>query len=113
MRSLTDPFFKDKLDDSARKKLINELANIAFMTKQGNLIKTNDDPATYFPKVHKKYDGEDYFNRQHIPYDLNLVSYERYEEFLDRRSEMLAKAANDLMETLAPTGYEKVGLRQG
>ena len=68
-KSKLESFFKNKLDNSERKKIINELANIAFMTKKGNIIKTNDDPSTYFPKVHSKYNGKDYFERQQIPYD--------------------------------------------
>lgn len=99
-KSKLESFFKNKLDNSERKKIINEISNIAFMTKRGNIIKTNDDPVSYFPKVYNKYDGEDYFTRQQIPYDLNLLSYEKYQDFLDERAEMLAKKINAFLDSL-------------
>jgi hypothetical protein len=103
-RSKLDKFFKDKLDNSPRRKLINELANMAFMTKSGNLIKTNDDPRDYFPRVHKKYNGDEYFKRQSIPYDLKLMDYEAYESFLDQRCILLAKHVNEFLTSLKKGG---------
>lgn len=99
-KSKLEAFFKDKLDDSERKKIINEILNIAFMTKKGNIIKTNEDPASYFPKVYGKYNGEDYFKRQQIPYNLNLLSYEKYQDFLNERAGMLAKKINEFLDSL-------------
>jgi hypothetical protein len=99
-KSKLESFFKNKLDNSGRKKIINEITNIAFMTKKGNIIKTNDDPSVYFPKVYKKYNGKDYFERQQIPYDLNLLSYEKYQEFLDKRAEMLTERINEFLNSL-------------
>ena len=42
-------------DDAQKKRIINEVANLAFLTKEGNLIKTNDDPEKYFPRIVEKY----------------------------------------------------------
>ncbi len=100
-RSKLDSFLKQKIEkDSERKKIINEIANIAFMTKKGNIIKTNDDPAIYFPKVFKKYKGEDYFRRQQIPYEPHLLDYAKYEEFLDRRAGMIKDEINGFLDSL-------------
>ena len=99
-KSKLELFFKNKLDNSGRKKVINEISNIAFMTKRGNIIKTNDDPDSYFPKVYNKYNGTDYFRRQQIPYDLNLLSYEKYQDFLDERAKMLVKEINEFLYSL-------------
>jgi hypothetical protein len=99
-KSKLESFFKNKLDSSERKKIINEITNIAFMTKRGNIIKKDDDPSIYFPKVYKKYNGEDYFRRQQIPYDLNLLSYEKYQDFLLRRTEVLVDEINKLLNSL-------------
>lgn len=99
-RSKLETFFKDKLDDSERKKIINEISNIAFMTKKGNIIKTNEDPMSYFPKVYNKYNGEDYFRRQQIPYELGLLGYEKYDDFLNLRSERLTKEINEFLDSL-------------
>ncbi|HAQ05702.1 TPA: hypothetical protein DCP13_02805 [Candidatus Azambacteria bacterium] len=99
-KSKLESFFKNKLDNSERKKIINELANIAFMTKKGNIIKTNDDPSTYFPKVHSKYNGKDYFERQQIPYDRSLLSYEKYQEFLNKRAVVLTEKITEFLDGL-------------
>jgi hypothetical protein len=73
---------------------------MAFLTKQGNIIKTNEDPASYFPKVYKRYGGDDLFTRQQIPYDLKLLAYEEYEAFLNERSKRIAKEMNDFLAEL-------------
>jgi hypothetical protein len=99
-KSKLETLYKNKLDDSERKKIINEIANIAFMTKKGNIIKTNDDPISYFPKVFEKYGGDDYFKRQQIPYDLELLDYNKYPEFLDTRAGSLAKEINTFLDSL-------------
>lgn len=100
-RSKLDSVFKNKIDNpSERKKIINEIANIAFMTKKGNIIKTNEDPSIYFPKIYNKYNGEDYFTRQQIPYELNLLNYDNYQEFLNRRAIMLAEKINEFLGSL-------------
>lgn len=99
-KSKLESFCKDKIDRSEQTKLINDICNLAFMTKQGNIIKTNDDPETYFEKVSKKYGGFDYFERQAIPYDSSLLIYERYEKFLDKRAQLLARATNEFLKSL-------------
>jgi hypothetical protein len=91
---------KNKLDNSKRKKTINEISNIAFMTKRGNIIKTNEDPDSYFPKIYNKYNGEGYFKRQQIPYKSNLLSYEKYQDFLDERAKRLVKEINEFLDSL-------------
>jgi hypothetical protein len=100
-RSKLEAFLKGKKTESAdRKRLINEIANMAFLTKQGNIIKTNEDPASYFPKVFKRYEGEDLFERQQIPCELDLLTYEKYETFLNKRAERLAKSINEFLGQL-------------
>lgn len=98
-RSKLNSFLKD-LDNSQRKKIINEITNIAFMTKKGNIIKTNEDPISYFPKVYEKHGGDDYFIRQQIPYDTYLLNYEKYHEFLNVRAEILTKELNNFLNNL-------------
>jgi len=99
-KSKLGSFLKNKLDNSERKKIINEISNIAFMTKKGNIIKRDGDPTSYFPKVYEKYDGDDYFEKQQIPYDLSLLSYEKYQEFLDKRANILTKNINEFLDGL-------------
>jgi hypothetical protein len=100
-KSKLESFYKEKqFDKSSQTKLINDICNLAFMTKLGNIIKTNDDPDFYFGKVSKKYGGYDYFTRQAIPYEPSLLVYESYEKFLDERAQLLATATNDFLESL-------------
>ena len=99
-KSKLEKFLKVQMEKPDRKRIINELANMAFMTKKGNLIKRADDPETYFPRVLKKR-GPDSFAKQCIPYDEPLLKYEKYEAFLDSRSALLAKEINRTIRDLA------------
>jgi hypothetical protein len=100
-KSKLETFLKGKKAENAdRKRMINEIPNMAFLTKKGNIIKTNEDPASYFPKVYKRHGGDDLFGRQQIPYDLKLLDYEEYEGFLNERSERIAKEMNAFLAEL-------------
>ncbi len=81
---------------------INQIANMAFLTKRGNIIKNNEDPESYFPKVYEKHNGSDYFVRQQIPYDLKILQYENYGQFIDKRAELLVNAINEFMSSMKP-----------
>jgi hypothetical protein len=98
-KSKLDKFLKTQMEEPERKKIINELANMAFMTKKGNLIKRADDPERYFPKVLKKR-GPEVFSKQCIPYDEATLKYERYEAFLDARVALLAAEINRTIREL-------------
>lgn len=98
-KSKLEAVLKERIDASKRKMLINELCNFAFMTKRGNIIKTNDDPRDYFPKVKMKY-GFEYFEYQQIPYDETLLDYDTYEKFLDERARLLVSATNEFLDAL-------------
>ena len=98
-KSKLEEFLKDKLDGSEKKMLINDLRNFAFMTKKGNIIKTNEDPKDYFPKVKKKY-GIEYFKFQQIPYDEALLDYKVYENFLNERAKLLVAATEEFLNSL-------------
>jgi hypothetical protein len=99
-KSKLDSFYKGKLENNERKKIVNEICNMAFMTKKGNIIKTNEDPASYFPRVEKRYKGNDLFVRQQIPTEPGLLDYEKYEEFLKERANLLAAETNAFLDSL-------------
>jgi hypothetical protein len=100
-KSKLDAFYKEgEIPPAERKKMVNQIGNMAFMTKRGNIIKSNEDPASYFPKVHKKSGGTKYFDRQQIPYDLTLLQYEEFEAFVSKRAKLLASAINEFMSSL-------------
>jgi len=98
-KSKLETYYKDKFEKAERTKLINEICNLAFMTKIGNIIKTNDDPSTYFPKVSKRY-GDDYFSRQQIPFEEGLLNYDTYDHFLNKRAQQLAGETNKRLTEL-------------
>jgi len=100
-KSKLETFLKGKKAENAdRKRMINEIPNMAFLTKRGNIIKTNEDPVSYFPRVYKRHGGDDLFGRQQIPYDLKLLEYDEYERFLIERSKRIAKEMNDFLAEL-------------
>jgi hypothetical protein len=100
-RSKLEKFLTEKdYGDSDRKKFINEIANIGFLTKKGNIIKTNDDPSKYFPDIFNKYGGKDIFERQEITYDTNMLEYDKYFDFLNTRAGNIANSINTLLDDL-------------
>ena len=108
-KSKLDLSYKGKLDDYERKTVVNEICNLAFMTKRGNIIKTNEDPASYFPKVSKAHKGDDLFVRQQIPTKTALLDYGKYEEFLQERASLLATEMNAFLASLKPAQVAAVG----
>jgi hypothetical protein len=73
---------------------------MAFLTKKGSIIKTNDDPSEYFQRVIEKYGNEDALKKQNIPTEKSLWSYENYELFLNARSEMIVTGITKLIDSL-------------
>lgn len=84
---------------------VNAVANYAFLTQDTNLWVSDRDPGEYFGEVEAKYPGA--LESQWIPMDRSLWAIEHYPEFLEARRELLAAAANELLNSLrsgeAPT----------
>jgi hypothetical protein len=87
----------EEFESEKKKRLINEVSNLAFLTKEGNIIKTNDDPEEYFPRVIKKYGTNEHLSRQEIPCVLNLFLYPNYEDFLNARANLITDSINKLI----------------
>ena len=98
-KSVLNKHLKDKYDDKARKRLVNELANLAFLSKRGNVVKRAELPADYLPRVIERR-GEDALRTQCIPLDSTLWQLERYGDFLSERRRLIADAFNDLLAHL-------------
>ncbi len=77
---------------------VNEIANVAFLTKQANLKISGTEPAKYLPRVLERYC--DALAQQEVPTNPALWTIERYEDFLAERRERLARAINRFMDTL-------------
>jgi len=83
------------------KKIINEIANRAFLTATtNNSVINNKFPKTYFPQIIERY-GEAALKKQLVPMDENLLDIENYEGFLKKRRELIAKEINQFIEKFA------------
>ncbi|ASU82931.1 DUF262 domain-containing protein [Nocardiopsis gilva YIM 90087] len=77
---------------------VNAIANFCFLTQDTNLKVSKRDPAEYFVDVEGRQPGV--LASQWIPLDTELRDIARYEDFLHRRTELLADAANRFLDEL-------------
>ena len=77
---------------------VNALANFSFLTAESNQTISASDPAEYLPEVEAKNPGV--LKSQWIPENPELWSIDNYPRFLEARRDLLAKAANQLLDTL-------------
>lgn len=92
-------FPKDVLYKAGKTKaIVNSLANYAFLTKDTNLEILNRKPEEYMPYYAQKQPGA--LESNWIPVDPELWKVENYEVFLQKRRELLAKGANEFLQSL-------------
>lgn len=77
----------------------NALANFCFLTQDTNLAIGRRSPAEYLPEFESKHPGV--LASQWIPTDPDLWQTSRYPDFLAARRELLATAANELLDSFA------------
>jgi hypothetical protein len=80
------------------KKLVNEIANRAFLTADSNWTLSDDRPENYLQEVREKYPGA--MEKQFVPSASGLWTMEKYEDFLRQRRKLIAEAFNALMKAL-------------
>ncbi len=80
------------------KKVVNEIADRAFLTGDTNWTLSDDRPAEYFPEIQGKYPGA--LQKQCIPTSTEIWKMEHYERFLAERRSMIADAFNQVMKGL-------------
>lgn len=92
-------FPKDILYRAGKSKsIVNSLANYAFLTKETNLEISNRNPEEYMAYYSQKQPGA--LESNWIPIDPELWKVENYEVFLQKRRELLAKGANEFLQSL-------------
>lgn len=92
-------FPKDILYKAGKSKsIVNSLANYAFLTKETNLEISNRRPEEYMPYYAGKQPGA--LESNWIPINQELWKVENYEVFLQKRRELLAKGANEFLQSL-------------
>ena len=77
---------------SIHRAMINEISNMAFITQASNIKILDRDPAEYLPEIDAIQ-----LRKQFVPTDESLYSIDRYEEFLERRRELLCKGINTFL----------------
>lgn len=82
-------------NSSRDQQRVNEIANLAFLTKQANLKLSNREPESYLPDV-----SDEAMARQQVPVARALWHIDRYEDFLTERRALLASAINVFMNDL-------------
>lgn len=85
-------------DNLLHRKIINEIANRAFLTADTNLEIGDRRPEDYLAEVENRYPGA--LTKQFVPIDPVLWKSDRYEDFLQARREIIARKLNELMATL-------------
>ena len=82
-------------DNHLDKKVINEIANRAFLTGDSNVSLGNERPSEYLPRVRDRFPGA--IAKQFVPVSPELWELGRYEAFLEERRRLLADAVNALL----------------
>ncbi|MFO7695887.1 MAG: DUF262 domain-containing protein [Anaerolineae bacterium] len=80
------------------RKVVNELANRAFLTAESNKGLAAKAPEEYLPIVEKNYPGA--LAAQFIPMDPSLWPLDRYDDFLEARRVLIADRLNIFMSSL-------------
>lgn len=87
-----------KKKESRDRKIVNDLANRAYLTKKANLRASNALPSKYLPQVQTKY-PKALFN-QFIPTSAVLWAVENYAQFLAERRKLISGAINSFLDSL-------------
>jgi hypothetical protein len=80
------------------KEMVNEIANLAFLTKEANIKISASDPLAYLATVQETYPGA--LEAQFVPMDESLWTVEKFPEFLAARRELIADGINVFMDEL-------------
>jgi len=85
-------------DNRADVAKANEIANLAFLTKEANLKVSDNLPSVYFPRILQNYPSA--LAAQFVPQDPRLWEIENYDAFLEERRNLIAEGINKFMEDL-------------
>ena len=88
-------FPRAQIADRYDRKDVNEIANIAFISKAANLKIGKTPPAEYLHDIPR-----DRLEQQFVPTDPTLWEIDAYQHFLHRRRELLAAGINEVVASL-------------
>ena len=86
---------------------VNEIANLSFITQEANLKISNSDPYLYLKKIEEQYPKA--LKKQFMPSE-EYWRIDRYEEFLSKRRELIAKEINKYLSNLIKGEDESISL---
>lgn len=89
-------FPKAYLSKDFDKGQINDIANLSFIGGGTNRKISDKAPIDYFGKILEEH-GSTMFEKQCVPYDLQLLEKQSYLEFLDQRRDLIAKRLNQFI----------------
>lgn len=78
--------------------IIDQVANLAFLSGKANGTITSRQPGEYLPKIE-----ETRLRAQYVPIDSSLWNLDRFEEFAQQRRQLLADGINKLILSLSDT----------
>jgi hypothetical protein len=79
---------------SIHKAMVNEIANIAFITQKSNIKILDGDPSEYLPKI-----DPEQLRKQFVPTDSSLYTLDNYEMFLEQRRKKLTDGINNFLKS--------------
>jgi hypothetical protein len=80
------------------KQMVNEIANLAFLTKQANIKISAADPLAYLKAIKEK--DAALLTAQYVPTDEGLWTVDKFPEFLAARRALIAQGINAFMDGL-------------
>lgn len=84
--------------NSIHKAMVNEIANIAFITQESNMAILDSNPAEYLPKINAEQ-----LRKQFVTTDEILYELDNYELFLENRRKSLCDGINKFLESYYKT----------
>ena len=85
-------------DNHLHRKIVNEIANHAFLTADSNQKLKDAPPEQYLPGIEKNYPGA--LVTQFVPMSPNIWTSNNYEAFLAARRDIIAQKINEFMRSL-------------
>lgn len=85
-------------DNHLHRKIVNEIANRAYLTAETNQSISNKPPEEYLPLIEESYPGA--LAKQFIPMQPELWKVARFSEFLEARRHLIATKYNEYLQSL-------------
>jgi hypothetical protein len=92
--------YKSGFDSNKDRRVVNEVANRAFLTQRANRKILASKPADYLPGVQALHPGA--LQTQSVPMNQELWKVENYRDFLAERAKLLAASMNEFLDSLVP-----------